>query len=164
MKRTLRKSKKYSRKQKGGATFTTQEKDNLINDGGFTQEHLDYLATLPEDFSRILGSVTGSNYDFIKRWQVSVSDMYDIPPISENMRQLANQTIEDIKSYFERINERQEELSEAEQNQLDMSNISDINVNEINISERPSFGGVHHKKQKKSKKRKTNRRKTRRHK
>jgi hypothetical protein len=167
MKRTLRKNRKYSRKQKGGTTFSTQEKDNLLKDGGFTQEHLDYLATLPEDLGRVFGSVTGTNYDFIKRWQMSVSDMYEIPPTSQNMRELANKTIEDFKFYFDRIaenqqnrmNERQENrMNEREQNNIDISNISDVNISEL-----PSFGGVHHKKQKKSKKQKTTRRKTRRH-
>jgi len=164
MKRTLKKNRKYSRKQKGGATFTTQEKDNLINDGGFTQEDLAYLATLPENFSReIFGSVDGSNYDFIKRWQMSVSDMYDIPPTPQNMRELARKTIEDFKYFFERRGQ-EAIVDENEQNRLDASNISDVNLNEVNISELPSFGGVHHKKNKKSKKRKTMRRKTRRHK
>lgn len=157
MKRTLRKNRKYSRKQKGGTTFTTEEKNNLLKDGGFTQEHLDYLATLPENLATAFGSVSGTNYDFIKRWQMSVSDMYDIPPTSQNMRHLADKTIEDFKYFFERRPE-QSEINQDEQNTLDDSNISDANISEL-----PSFGGVHHKKHKRTKKQKTSRRRTRRH-
>jgi hypothetical protein len=156
MKRTLKRNRKYSRKQKGGTTFSTQEKDNLIKDGGFTQEHLDYLATLPEDLGSVFGSVSGTNYDFIKRWQMSVSDMYDIPPTSQNMRELANKTIEDFKFYFERRNQPQE-MDQNEENQLDISNISDANISEL-----PSFGGIRHKRGKRTRKQKKSRRKNKR--
>jgi hypothetical protein len=124
--------RKSRKSQKGGTTFTTQEKDNLIRDGGFTQEHLDYLASLPENFRREFGGVTSSDYDFIKDWQKSISELYDIPFIPENMKEIADRTIQDFKYHYERRNTS---------NNIDDSITFDVeNPNEINISN-VSLGG-----------------------
>lgn len=150
MKRSIKKTRKQSRrrtrsqrvarsrKQQGGATFTTEQKDNLIKDGGFTIEQLDYLASLPENFRTLFGSAVQSDYDFVKKWQESVSELYDIPPTSENMKELANKTIEDFRYFFEsRANNQQDNQQEVEMddsitfgnNSTDMdANISSVSL------------------------------------
>jgi len=131
MKRYKR-AKSRRKTQKGGATFTTQEKDNLIRDGGFTQEHLDYLASLPENFRTEFGAVSSSDYDFIKDWQKSTAELYDIPFIPENMKEIADRTIQDFKYHFERS---------GRNTNIDDSNTFDIeNPNELNVSN-ISLGG-----------------------
>lgn len=139
--RKMQKQRKTrSRKQKGGTTFTTEQKDNLIKDGGFTIDQLDYLASLPENFRSIFGSVDQSDYDFIKKWQTSVSDLYDIPPTPENMKELANKTIEDFKYFFER-RAVQEAAPLEEPNQDDSITFNNASEDmDANISS-VSFGG-----------------------
>lgn len=147
-----RRTKSRRKTQKGGTTFTTQEKDNLIRDGGFTQEQLDYLASLPENFRREFGAVSSSDYDFIKDWQKSIAELYDIPLIPENMKEIADRTIQDFKYHYERSGNNQI---------MDDSITFDVeNPNEVNISERPSFGGKYKKSMKRrNKKGKKTRRK-----
>lgn len=135
-----RQRKTRSRKQQGGTTFTTQEKDNLIKDGGFTIEQLDYLASLPQNFRSLFGSVNKSDYDFIKSWQSSVSDLYDIPPIPENMKELANKTIEDFKYFFERRAAQQENSLEESTQDSSITMNGDLTDMDANISS-VSFGG-----------------------
>lgn len=131
--RAQRKSR--SRKQKGGTTFTTEQKDNLIKDGGFTIEQLDYLASLPENFRSMFGSVVDNDYDFIKQWQQSVSELYDIPPTQENMKQLANKTIEDFKYFFERRSNNQEDQRDEHNDSVTFDNsIADMDANISSIS------------------------------
>lgn len=138
--RSRSQKKARSRRQQGGTTFTTEQKDNLIKDGGFTIEQLDYLASLPENFRTLFGSTDQSDYDFIKRWQISVSDLYDIPPTSENMKELANKTIEDFKYFFER-RALQQQGSLAEPSQDNSITFNDTSADmDANISS-VSFGG-----------------------
>jgi hypothetical protein len=151
VKRT-RRSKSRTRTQKGGAVFTTQEKDNLIRDGGFTQEQLDYLASLPENFRRDFGSVTQSDYDFIKDWQKSVSELYDIPFTPENMKEISSRTIEDFKYHYDRARNQDQAFEN-----MDNSIISSVNENEQNISELPSFFGGKSRRNRRKKSRKSRR-------
>lgn len=117
MKRSVKKTRKQSRtqrksrsiKQHGGTTLTESDKNNLINDGGFTREQVDYLVSLPDNFRTSFGSRHINDYTFIKDWQMSVSDLYGIPPIAENMKELASKTIEDFKYFFERMSAQQTE-------------------------------------------------------
>jgi hypothetical protein len=146
-KRTRKQSRGRSRRQRqqGGAIFTTEEKDNLVNNGGFTYEHLDYLGSLPNDFRRLFGSFERNDYNFIKAWQMSVSDLYDIPPTAENMKQLAEKTIEDFKYFFERRSNPQFAQNDAPEQDTSSVNL-DTNISSV------SFGG--------SKKRKYTRRRS----
>lgn len=134
--RSQRRSRARSRRQQGGTTFTTEQKDNLIKDGGFTMEQLDYLASLPENFRSLFGSIEQNDYDFIKKWQTSVSELYDIPPTSENMKDLANKTIEDFKYFFERRAAQEEAPLEQSsiQNQDDSITFNDMDANISSVS------------------------------
>ncbi len=157
IRKTRRKTQKRGRRRslRGGAIFSTEEKDNLRKDGGFTQEQLDYLASLPENFRSSFGSVQNSDYDFIKSWQMSVSDLYDIPPTPENMKELASKTIEDFKYFFERRAPQEEPRQEDNNHLTDgledgLENGLDENISSV------SLGG-------KRKRRHTRRRSNKRH-
>lgn len=128
--RTRKQSRSRRQRQRGGTVFTTQEKDNLVNDGGFTYEQLDYLTSLPNNFRTLFGSTNANDYDFIKSWQKSVSELYDIPPTSENMKELAAKTIEDFKYFFER------RASQAQEQEITPQN-DDMDVNISSVT----FGG-----------------------
>jgi hypothetical protein len=139
MKNSVRKSRKKTHKRgrgrslRGGAVFTTEEKDNLRKDGGFTQDQLDYLASLPENFRSSFGSVQNSDYDFIKSWQMSVSDLYDIPPTPENMKQLAEKTIEDFKYFFERRTQQQEQPQAETDDTGSVWDEMDANISSVSL-------------------------------
>lgn len=144
MKHSVRRSRKRTQKRtrtrghRGGAVFTTQEKDNLIKDGGFTQEHLDYLASLPNNFGSLFGSYEQNDYNFIKAWQMSVSELYDIPPTPENMKELAAKTIEDFKYFFERRAQQQSQPQEqVQEDELgDITNELDANISSVSLGGR----------------------------